>query len=303
MIVNTLETINLSYQFSAKENILTDINLQVPTGAIYGFLGPNGAGKTTTLRLILGLLKKQEGEILIFGKPFIENRISILKQIGSLIENPSLYGHLSATENLLIWQKIYQCPISRIASVLQMVGLQNTGNKKTNKFSLGMKQRLSIAIALLHNPHLLILDEPTNGLDPNGIIEMRELLIRLNKEEGTTIIISSHLLSEIERLVTHVGIINKGKMIFQGTMHALKAKQQQSLSIIMDTNDINLACKIITQQHLAYVIKDEKIILPALPNETIANLNKALVNNNVEVYGISIIKNDLENIFMDLIKN
>ncbi len=303
MQVNTLETINLSYRFSLKENILTNINLQVPTGAIYGFLGPNGAGKTTTLRLVLGLLKKQEGQISIFGNPFNENRVGVLQKIGSLIESPSLYGHLTATENLAVLQKIYQCPMERIATVLQLVGLQNTGNKKVGKFSLGMKQRLSIAIALLHSPSLLILDEPSNGLDPNGIVEMRELLIRLNKEEGITIIISSHLLSEIEKLVTHVGIINKGKMMFQGTMNELKEKQQQSLSVILETNDTNLACKIISEHALTYALKDEQIILPALPKDTIALLNKALVNRNVEVYGISIIKNDLENIFMDLIKN
>lgn len=303
MTAHTLETSKLTYKFSLHENILTNINLQVPTGAIYGFLGPNGAGKTTTLRLILGLLKKQEGQISIFGKPFTENRVSILQQIGSLIESPSLYGHLTATENLALLQKIYQCPMERIVTVLQLVGLQNTGNKKAGKFSLGMKQRLSIAIALLHSPSLLILDEPSNGLDPNGIVEMRELLIRLNKEEGITIIISSHLLSEIEKLVSHVGIINKGKMMFQGTMNELKEKQQQSLSVILETNDTNLACKIISEHGLTYVLKDEQIILPALPKDTIALLNKALVNRNVEVYGISIIKNDLENIFMDLIKN
>jgi lantibiotic transport system ATP-binding protein len=298
-----IETNKLTYAFSAKENILNDINLQVPEGSIYGFLGPNGAGKTTTLRLILGLLKTQLGQIFIFGKPFAENRVDVLQKIGSLIESPSLYGHLTATENLMVLQKVYQCPKERIAKVLHLVGLENTGNKKASKFSLGMKQRLSIAITLLHNPPLLILDEPTNGLDPNGIIEIRELLLKLNKEEGITIIISSHLLAEIEKMVTHVGIINKGKMMFQGTLDNLKIKQQQSLSIILNTNNIGKTIQILIENNLPYLTNEDKIILPPMAKESIAKLNIRLVNANINVYEITIVKNDLENIFMDIIKN
>ena len=178
-----IETKNLTHKFTEHDAVLRAINMQVPQGSIYGFLGPNGAGKTTTLKLVLGLLKKQEGEIFIFNKPFANNRIELLKNIGSLIESPSLYGHLTATENLKVWQKLFQCPKTRIQEVLEIVGLTNTGNKKASNFSLGMKQRLSIAVALLHNPSLLLLDEPTNGLDPNGIIEMRELLKQLNKSK------------------------------------------------------------------------------------------------------------------------
>ncbi|HEV7231702.1 MAG TPA: ATP-binding cassette domain-containing protein, partial [Bacteroidia bacterium] len=166
-----IETSNLSHFFSARERTLNKINLQVPVASIYGFLGPNGAGKTTTLRLMLGLLKKQEGEISVFGKPFGSNRVEILSQVGSLIESPSFYGHLTAHENLSVLQKIYRCPKARISEVLELTGIAHTGTKKTGQFSLGMKQRLSIAMALLNNPALLIMDEPTNGLDPNGIIE------------------------------------------------------------------------------------------------------------------------------------
>ena len=190
----SIEAINVSHHFSKGEKVLNNINFSVKTGSIYGFLGPNGAGKTTTLRLILGLLKKQEGEINVFGKAFEQNRTAILRGIGSLIESPSLYGQLTAAENLSVWQKVYQCSKNRIQEVLNLVGLRDTGAKKASQFSLGMKQRLAIAIALLHNPSLLILDEPTNGLDPNGIIEMRELLKKLNKEQEITILISSHLL-------------------------------------------------------------------------------------------------------------
>jgi lantibiotic transport system ATP-binding protein len=301
--MHSVETDNLAHQFSKNEVVLNNINLRIPEASIYGFLGPNGAGKTTTLRLILGLLRKQQGRISIFGKPFEKNRIEILKKIGSLIESPSLYGHLTAVENLNLLQKVYQCPKERIAVVLDLVGLRDTGNKKASQFSLGMKQRLSIAVALLQNPALLILDEPTNGLDPNGIIEMRELLKRLNQEYGVTILISSHLLSEIEKLVTHTGIINKGKMMFQGTLDELKTKQQQSLSNVFETNNNAKTMQIITDNNLTSTFSEGKIIIPAVSKERRAMLNQQLVNNGVEVYEISVIKNDLEMIFMDLINN
>ena len=215
-----LETTNLNHKWNARTPVLKDINLRVPKDSIYGFLGPNGAGKTTTLKLILGLLKKQQGEISIFGQNWEGHRLEILHRIGSLIESPSLYAQLTASENLLVLQRIYRCPKSRIDDVLTLTGLTDTGSKKSGKFSFGMKQRLAIAIALLNDPTLLILDEPTNGLDPEGIIEMRELLKALNKR-GVTILISSHLLGEMEKLITHAGIIHKGQLLYQGTLKEL----------------------------------------------------------------------------------
>lgn len=298
-----VETTNLVYEFTKKEVILKNVNLQIREGSIYGFLGPNGAGKTTTLRLILGLLRKQQGNISIFGKPFGKNRIEILRKIGSLIESPSLYGHLTATENLNVLRKIHQCPKERTQEVLRLVGLPDASNKKVSQFSLGMKQRLSIAVALLHNPSLLVLDEPTNGLDPNGIIEIRELLKTLNQENGITILISSHLLSEIERLVSHVGIINKGKMMFQGTFEELNNRQQQSLFIAFETSDEARTIQIIADHELTSTVKNGKIIIPGISKERIASLNRQLVDNGVEVYEISVIKSDLEMIFMDLINS
>ncbi|MFM9908552.1 MAG: ABC transporter ATP-binding protein [Chitinophagaceae bacterium] len=296
-----LSTTELTHHFSGNEIALNNINMQVPEGSIYGFLGPNGAGKTTTLRLILGLLKKQKGTIEVFGKPFAANRIEILRKVGSLIESPSIYGHLTANENLLVLQKIYQCPKHRIEEVLKLVDLPNTGNKKASRFSLGMKQRLSIAIALLNNPRLLILDEPTNGLDPGGIIEMRELLRKLNYEEGTTILISSHLLAEIEKLVTDVGIIHKGKLLFQGTLTDLINKQQEASCIVLDTNEPAKALQILLSLQLDASIDKEKIVLPIVPKHTIAAINKQLVNAGIEVYGIGVGKNDLESVFVELV--
>ncbi len=296
-----IETQNLSYRFSQEQQVLNKVNLQVPTGSIYGFLGPNGAGKTTTLRLILGLLRKQAGTISIFGKPFFENRISILQNIGSLIESPSLYGHLTAVENLRIQQVLYQCPKSRILDVLNTVGLSNTGKKKAGQFSLGMKQRLSIAVALLHNPSLLILDEPTNGLDPNGIIEIRDLIKKINRELNITILISSHLLSEIEKIVTHVGVINKGNILFQGKLSELQTKQNLGASIQIKTNNNIAAVNMLEAAGFPAVLDHEKIILPKIQEAQIAALNKQMVQQNIEVYQISHHQNDLESIFIDLI--
>ncbi|HLK27694.1 MAG TPA: ABC transporter ATP-binding protein [Puia sp.] len=301
MISYCIETENLSYKFSESEPVLNNINLQVPQGSIYGFLGPNGAGKTTTLRLLLGLLKKQEGTIKIFCKEFQANRIEVLKNIGSLIESPSIYAHLTAIENLEVLQKIYRCPKSRIQEVLDIVGLSKTGNKKAGQFSLGMKQRLSIAVAILHNPELLILDEPTNGLDPNGIIEMRELLKKLNAGNKTTIIISSHLLAEIEKLVSHIGVINKGKILFQGTLDELRWKQMHNSVIYFDSNDIDKTKEIVLANGIIPLSSNGQLALPLIEKEIIAKLNKQLVEHGVEVYQISTSQKDLESIFIDFI--
>ncbi|TND09258.1 MAG: antibiotic transport system ATP-binding protein [Bacteroidetes bacterium] len=296
----SIETSGLTHRFSAKETVLDNIGMQVPRGSIYGFLGPNGAGKTTTLKLILGLLKKQQGDIRVLGKPLEKNRVELLKQVGSLIETPSLYGQLTATENLLVWQKVYGSPKSRIPEVLGLVGLSGTGKKKAGQFSLGMKQRLSIAVALLHEPALLILDEPTNGLDPNGILEIREMLRRLNSERGITILVSSHLLSEIEKLVTHVGIINKGRMVFQGTLDELMKKQQQSSFIVFETSDNTKTLRIATAGDMPSCIENDRVLVNMVSREKIALINRQLVEQGIDVYGISAIHNDLETIFLNL---
>jgi ABC-type multidrug transport system ATPase subunit len=298
-----IETSGLNHRFSNGDQVLHDIEIQVTEGSIYGFLGPNGAGKTTTLRLILGLLSKQSGDIRIFGKSLSGHRIEILRQIGSMIESPSIYGHLTARENLEVLQRVYQCPKSRVGEVLEIVGLASTGKKKAGKFSLGMKQRLSIAIALLHQPKLLVLDEPTNGLDPNGIIEVRELLKKLNKEHGITVVVSSHLLMEIEKLVSHVGIIHKGRMLFQGTLDELHQKQHQSSVIAFDTSEPSKAQEIIGRHHSEVLLKGNLVQIPLIEKDLIARLNKDLVGNGIDVYQIQTLRNDLESIFMDLVKN
>lgn len=297
-----IETANLSYKVSARERILRDINLCVPQGAIYGFLGPNGAGKTTTIKLLLGLLKKQEGAVRILGKSFQEHRIPLLQQIGALIESPSLYANLTAEENLKVVQKIHRCPEKRIPQVLEMVGLAGTGNKRAGRFSLGMKQRLGIAMALIHRPALLILDEPTNGLDPNGIIEMRELLRELNEEYNMTILVSSHMLAEVEKLVSHIGIIDKGTMLFQGTWKELQARQDQA-STRIETDDPYKAAGIASASGTHVTVDGDAIVLPFADKQMIARLNQQLVEGTVAVNQIRTGSTDLESIFIDLLKN
>jgi ABC-type multidrug transport system ATPase subunit len=295
-----IETQHLTHRFANDEIAVHDVNLNVSEGSIYGFLGPNGAGKTTTLKLILGLLRKQSGQILLFGKPLELHREESLKRIGSLIESPSLYGHLTAMENLRVWQKVYGCSASRIQEVLQLVGLPNVGSKKASQFSLGMKQRLAIAVALLHNPSLLVLDEPTNGLDPNGIIEMREMLRSLSQQQGITILISSHLLAEIEKLVTDVAVINKGKLMFQGTLPRLM-EMQQSAGVQLETNQPEKTVTVLAKFSLTVEQKNGFVILPHQPKERLAEINRALVHESIDVYRIAPVQNDLESIFMDMV--
>jgi ABC-2 type transport system ATP-binding protein len=296
-----LETSDIQHRF-ADHDVLSGVSMQVPPGSIYGFLGPNGAGKTTTLRLILGLLKLQRGEIRIFGKLFDKNRIAILRNVGSLIESPSLYDHLSAAENLRLMQIVHGCPENRIAEVLELVGLGDTGKKRAKQFSLGMRQRLAIAAALLHRPSLIILDEPTNGLDPSGIIEIRNLLIELNRRDGCTVLVSSHLLSEVERVATHVGILGKGKLLFQGTIDELRRCRQEVLSIRISTNDNDDAVRAIAEDGVEARMMDGEVVLPALTPERIAALNRKLTARNLDVYEIRTVRNDLETIFLNLVK-
>jgi lantibiotic transport system ATP-binding protein len=293
-----IKTTGLSYRYSKEAKTLSDINLQVERGSIYGFLGPNGSGKTTTLSLLLGLLNRQEGDIEIFGQPLHAARTAILKRIGSLIEAPSLYGHLTAEENLDVYRLDYGASKARVADVLAIVGLADTGKKPVKKFSLGMKQRLSIALALLPGPELLILDEPANGLDPAGIIELRELIKTLNKTHGMTIVISSHLLGEVEKMVSHVGIIYKGKMLFQGPLAGLHSFQQKGSRVFINTSDNEAACKLLQEHHPQ---QTEGVLSVAFDDiRQVAAINRLLTSHNLNVYLLHPRQSDLEQLFIDL---
>jgi len=293
-----IRTTNLSYHYSKGVQTLFDINLNVEKGSIYGFLGPNGSGKTTTLSLLLGLLTGQQGDIEIFGKHLHADRINILKKIGSSIETPSLYGHLTARENLEVYRALYGATKGKVEEVLTTVGLGDTGKKTVKKFSLGMKQRLSIALALLPDPELLILDEPVNGLDPAGIIEFRELIKKLNRERGMTILVSSHLLGEIEKMVSHIGIIYKGKMLFQGTLPELYQFQKKGSKILINTSNNDLAAQLLQQYDPE---RNEGVLsVPFRDRAQVASINKILTQNDLDVYLLQAKDNDLEDLFIDL---
>ena len=219
-----IQTQSLNFQYSKHKKVLDNISINVPKGSIYGFLGPNGAGKSTTMRLLTGIIPEQGNAIKLFGQSLQKQLPLVFSKIGSLVESPALYLHLSGIENLKYIATLRNIPEVKIHETLALVDLTKDGNRKARHYSLGMKQRLAIAMALLSEPELLLLDEPVNGLDPNGIIDIRKLLIKLNKEKGVTIFVSSHLLSEIEKMCTHVGIINKSKLRFEGTMEELSKK-------------------------------------------------------------------------------
>lgn len=296
-----IDTQNLTFTFG-NQTVVKSLSLKVPEGSIYGFLGPNGAGKTTTIKLLLNLLKTQEGSISIFDLDLQSNRIKILSQIGSLIEQPAIYLHLTGKENLMNRALLLQISEARVDEMLKLVHLQDAAHKKAGQYSLGMKQRLGIALALLSDPKLLILDEPTNGLDPNGIIEIRELLIKLTTEYKKTVFISSHLLSEIQRMATHVGIINHGVLMFQGSIGELEALSKPSIQIETDRtvdaanflNKNNVAVSEVTDYHL---------FVPYISKENMGEINAMLNQNGYMVYSINKQQQDLEKLFLSITQN
>lgn len=219
--MNIIETKDLTKSYS-DFTAVSGINLHIPKGTVYGFLGPNGAGKSTTMKMFLGLTKPTSGSFLIDGKKYPENRMEILKEIGSFIEAPAFYGNLSGEENLDIIRKILGLPKSEVSEALELVGLTKYKDRLAKKYSLGMKQRLGLASALIGRPPILILDEPTNGLDPVGIHEIRTLIRSLPQRFDCTVLVSSHLLSEIERMADSIGILNHGHLLFEGTINELK---------------------------------------------------------------------------------
>lgn len=222
-----IETNDVTRRFGAR-TVVHQLNLRVPQSGIYGFLGLNGAGKTTTIRMLLGLIKADAGSIRVFGKPF---SLDVLRRIGALVEMPSLYSHLTGRENLEVTRRQIGAPRSRIDHALSVVHLTADADRLLGEYSLGMKQRLGVALALLNSPDLLILDEPTNGLDPAGIREMRDLLRSMPREHGVTVFLSSHLLSEVDQIAEYVGILHEGHLVFQGSLAELRERQNRQLSL------------------------------------------------------------------------
>lgn len=293
-----IETVGLTYNFGA-QTVVKDLSLQVPKGSIYGFLGPNGAGKTTTIKILLNLLKSPSDQVFVFGKEINANRIASLKRMGALVEQPAIYGHLTGKENLVNRCILLGIKKNKSDEMLNIVGLTDAANKKAAQYSLGMKQRLGIALALISDPELLLLDEPTNGLDPNGIIEIRNLMIDLTAKHGKTILVSSHLLAEIERTATHVGIINKGQLLFQGTINELQDLSKPSVKIETDNQEKTIAT--LVNAGVEIVQKDEQTVSVTFKTKAdMGNMNTLLVQNGITVFSICKERKDLENLFLDI---
>ena len=298
--MDVINVSHLSKQFS-DVNAVTDLSFSVREADVYGFLGQNGAGKSTTIRMLLTLITPSAGEIELFGMNLRTHRKDILRQVGAVIERPDLYKYLSAYENLLLFAKMSGLRIQRkqLMEQLEMVGLAERAGSKVKTFSQGMKQRLGIAIALIHNPQLVILDEPVNGLDPQGIADMRNLIMHLSRHLKKTVLVSSHLLNEMEQIATRMLIIDKGKKITEGSVDELFDPAKTIVEV--EVSDAKAAAEIIQQSHWATNVQEvnNNHILLQLHKDQLAQLNKDLAGMNIGVTAFKPV-NSLEKYFLSL---
>ena len=292
-----IETIRLSRRFG--DILAVDkLDLHVPQGSIYGFLGPNGSGKTTTIRMLIGLIRADEGNVRIFNLQLEKQRLAALEQIGALVELPSLYPHLTGWENLELTRRLVNAKSSHIGRVLDIVDLAADAKRLVRGYSLGMRQRLALALALLREPKLLILDEPTNGLDPAGIHELRNLIRTLPSEHGITVFISSHLLSEVEQMATDVGILHAGTLLFQGSLSELHAQQLEQITI--ETNKPEQAMQVLQTAGWTAIAKpDGRLVVAGRPTAEAAQINATLVHAGFDVLALQHIRPSLEEMFLN----
>lgn len=295
-----LQTLNLTKIYDEKA-VVDNVSLHLKKGEIYGFLGENGAGKTTTIRMIMGLLKPTNGEVFLFGERFHEKNREILRKIGTIIEYPGFYGNLHGIDNLRISGHYMGMKDEKaIQRVLSIVDLEQVKLKKVKNYSLGMKQRLGIARSLLHNPELLLLDEPTNGLDPAGIKEIRTLLIKLAKEHNKTILVSSHILSEVQQVATRIGIIHAGKLLEESDRNELEEKYKKYVRLRVNniSKSIDALRKIL--HNVKYEMRDGELRLFNDITNT-AEINRNLIESGIDVFEIGTVKETLEDYFMNII--
>jgi ABC-type multidrug transport system ATPase subunit len=295
-----IETQNLSKNFGSFQAV-DDLSFTIEPGDVYGFLGQNGAGKSTTMRMILGLIRPSQGKVFIKGTEFNQDRVHLLQYIGAIIERPDMYGYLTGWDNLKMFAKLSNKKIgsARLEEVLELVGLRGREKDKVKAYSQGMKQRLGIAIALVHSPELLILDEPTNGLDPQGIAEMRQLILHLSKEHGKTILVSSHLLHEIEQIANRMIIIHKGKKIVEGNVHELLNPEDSLVEVFLhDDERIRTGVTQSAWGDRIQELKTNSILFKMNPGK-VPELNKWLVNEGAQITEI-VSKHTLEDYFINL---
>lgn len=299
-MTNIIETRDLCKTYGS-HTAVDHLDLMVPEGSVYGFIGPNGAGKSTTMKMLLGLIHPTGGTVRLLGQRMdAHNRLAILRRTGSLIESPAGYAHLTAQENLQIVADLKQVPRKDIDRVLEIVHLREYRRRKVGQYSLGMRQRLGIAQALLGNPELLVLDEPTNGLDPAGIQEMRSLIAEMPRTCGATVLISSHLLSELEMIVDQVGIINNGQLLFQGPLELLRRHSRGE--ILLEVLDPDLARRVLAANRIRTGNGGTPrcLQLPALPEASLAELVRRLADQGAGVVGVTRRTKTLEEIFLSL---
>lgn len=291
-----IQTTNLSKRFPGGFGVRS-LCLNVPLGSVYGFLGPNGAGKTTTVRMLVDLLRPDEGQISLLGAPLSRLQREPLAKVGALVESPSLYPHLSGRQNLEVTRRLLNLPLARVDAVLEQVGLRACAERRVREYSLGMRQRLALALSLLPAPRLLILDEPTNGLDPAGIVDMRRLLRDL-AAQGVTVFVSSHLLSEIELVASHVGVLQAGQLRFEGTLEQLRAHARPKLQIRCD--DPVQAAYTLAQAGERVSEVDAEGLKVHLQTRNEQDINRLLVSQRIGVSHLARETVSLESLFFSL---
>ena len=305
MVENTLQITNLSKKIGNKK-IIKNVSIEVKKGEIFGLLGPNGAGKTTIIRMIVGLIKRDNGSVIINGHDLDQSFELALNEVGAIVETPVFYDYMSGMKNLMNYARMSlkdNISIERVNKVVKLVQLENSIHEKVKKYSLGMRQRLGVAQALLHNPSLLILDEPTNGLDPKGIKDFREYLRKL-ADKGMSVLISSHLLSEMQLMCDRFSIIENGKLTYTSTIGEDNINNQlKPVPVEFEISDINKAVKLlkeIEKNNTINVNQELSEITTNLKRDSIAEINRLFVKNNINVYRISVKKATLEDRFLEL---
>lgn len=293
-----IETQGLTHRFGSLTAV-DSVDLRVEAGAIYGFLGPNGSGKTTTIRILLGLLRPQAGRVEIFGLPMPDARRAIARDVGSMVETPSLYGHLTGFENVDLTRRALRLRPSETERVLELVDLQDFTTQRVGSYSLGMRQRLGIGRALLGDPRLLILDEPTNGLDPAGVMDMRRLIRELPARQGATVFVSSHLLGEVEQVATHVGLMFQGAVVAQSTMDDMLATLPRRLEIgVTRAEQAVLRLRAAQVDAVAHGADCIHIATDGRRRDDAARINALLVGGGFDVSSILMREPSLEEVFM-----
>lgn len=296
-MTSLLRTDDITFSYG-KKPLIQALSLQIPEGSCFGLLGHNGAGKSTAMKLMLGLLKPHEGKVYFREEDISDQAGDYYAQLGALIETPSLYPYLTAEQNLRISARYHQCADTRISVCLQKVGLYAQAKQKVSTFSTGMKQRLGIALALLHDPPLLILDEPINGLDPQGIVSVRKLIQQLQQQEGKTILLSSHLLHEVEKTCDHVGILHQGKLLYQGSLNAMRQTHLAQQTVCIETDQAEKAHTALASYAFQSSVQSDQLHIRIEHKADISRIIDILRGQHIHIFQIKSTRVGLEDLYL-----